>query len=508
MTKAGPNSGHAEIKSVWRATKTELVLVRYRRHRRRVSSRACRTMDLRRRGRRAAPPPAARGARGGNETFLNRKQMMALHHTFTSSPVMAAVRQVLHGELLRGGICVQRDGHEVELTPAFRKHLNTRWAKFAADVVDSFLTFGIAVVAFDEDKDLARQRRRLPGASTEPLLAPLVPPLECVDVAVAPAGRLGYAREYSVYTRSATHHARRDHDARVHVRDKPDAGGNLVSPMSACFDYISFVDCLQELALAAEVTNSRVHVFTQQVRASGTEAASPFAFDTLSREVATDLDTEANVAAAEALSRQLQLTRLLNRLQTTRQSEPALHVVAHVAKMRGEAERVRDGAHAERRRGVELIPQVPIRPALGRRRWLPRAEVGDARGCAVDGDARRAAAHHHLPKVWYAPRPQLPCRRAVQPAAVAVGGAAREHDVGLERIRVQDARRAARRARGRGIAQQVAQQDARPRGRRALDDAPQRGARRARARSCAVGPPARRTGARPSRALRRVPSIV
>ena len=217
----------------------------------------------------------------------------------------------------------QRDGHEVELTPAFRKHLNTRWIKFAADVIDSFLTFGLAVVAFDEDKDLVRQRRRLPGALTGPLLAPLVPPLECIDVAVAPAGRLGYAREYSVYTRSATHHARRDDDARVHVRDKPDAAGNLVSPTSACFDSISFVNCLQELALTAEVTNSRVHVFTQQVRASGTEAASPFAFDALSREVATDLDTEANVAAAEALAHQLQLTRVLNRLQTTRQPEPA-----------------------------------------------------------------------------------------------------------------------------------------------------------------------------------------
>ena len=83
------------------------------------------------------------------------------------------------------------------------------------------------------------------------------------------------------------------------------------------------MNCLQELALAAEVTNSRVHVFTQSVQASGVEAASPFAFDTISREVATDLDTEANVAAAEALAHQLQLTRVLNRLQTTRQPEPA-----------------------------------------------------------------------------------------------------------------------------------------------------------------------------------------
>ena len=78
------------------------------------------------------------------------------------------------------------------------------------------------------------------------------------------------------------------------------------------------MNCLQELALAAEVTNSRMHVFTQQVRASGAEATSPFAFDTLSREVATDLDTEANVAT-EAFAHQLQLTRVLNRLQTTRQ---------------------------------------------------------------------------------------------------------------------------------------------------------------------------------------------
>ena len=343
-------------------------------------------------------PPRSRrrrlpGARGGNETFLNREQMTALHHTFTSSPVMAAVRQVLHGELLRGGICVQRHGHEVELTPAFRKHLNTRWIKFAADVIDSFLTFGLAVVAFDEDKDLVRQRRRLPGALTGPLLAPLVPPLECIDVAVAPAGRLGYAREYSVYTRSATHHARRDHDARVHVRDKPDAGGNLVSPMSACFDYISFVDCLQELALAAEVTNSRVHVFTQQVRASGTEAASPFAFDALSREVATDLDTEANVAAAEALAHQLQLTRVLNRLQTTRQPEPA-----------------RGGGCARRPGPVPRDPRQLLHGAQGQQIVTQGRTAGARRPRAASAPQHRARHGRLRCAGRFAPKLQIRCK--------------------------------------------------------------------------------------------------
>jgi hypothetical protein len=205
-------------------------------------------MDLRRRGRRAAPTPRASATRDGAETSLNYDQMNACNHVYSTSPVIAGVRQVLHGELFRGGICAQRDGCDVELTAAFLNHLNTKWMAFAADVVDSFLKVGFVVVAYDEDQELARQRRRIAGASTEPLLAPLVPPLECVDVCFTPAGRAGYSREYCVYTRSAGQHARRDEEARVFVRSAPDAGGNVVSPTCACFDSISLIDCFQDLA--------------------------------------------------------------------------------------------------------------------------------------------------------------------------------------------------------------------------------------------------------------------
>lgn len=57
--------------------------------------------------------------------------------------------------------------------------------RFAADVVDGFLMYGFAVVAYDEDKELERQRRRITGVSTGPLLAPLVPSIETVDVSFA-----------------------------------------------------------------------------------------------------------------------------------------------------------------------------------------------------------------------------------------------------------------------------------------------------------------------------------
>ena len=88
-------------------------------------------MDLRRRGRRAPPTPRAHGTPNGVETRLNSDQMQAIEHVFATSPVIAGVRQVLHGELFRGGICAQRDGCDIELTPAFLNHLNTKWMQFA-----------------------------------------------------------------------------------------------------------------------------------------------------------------------------------------------------------------------------------------------------------------------------------------------------------------------------------------------------------------------------------------
>ena len=105
----------------------------------RVSHTVC-DMDLRRRGRRAAPTPRSSSTRDGSETSLNYAQMQAIDHIYSSSPVIAGIRQVLHGELFRGGICLQRGGCDVELTQAFLNHLNTRWLQFSTDVVVSRAT--------------------------------------------------------------------------------------------------------------------------------------------------------------------------------------------------------------------------------------------------------------------------------------------------------------------------------------------------------------------------------
>ena len=91
-----------------------------------MKSRDFHRMELRKRGARRAPPPAIRpsAAYQEKEQYVSREQMEALQALYTSSPAIAAVREVLRGELFRGGLCLKRDGKDVKLT---QKLLPTRF---------------------------------------------------------------------------------------------------------------------------------------------------------------------------------------------------------------------------------------------------------------------------------------------------------------------------------------------------------------------------------------------
>jgi hypothetical protein len=111
---------------------------------------------------------------------------------------------------------------------------------------------------------------------------------------------MGYTRHFHVHTNSAVNHACLDEDARVFVSEQPDAAGNVCSPMSKCFDALSFGHCLQELALVAESSNCRLQVVTQQ-RAPATSSEFGL-FDSEARGIQSDLNTEANRSQVTALA--------------------------------------------------------------------------------------------------------------------------------------------------------------------------------------------------------------
>lgn len=176
------------------------------------------------------------------------------------------------------------------------------------------------VVAYEEDDEsaasqtLRKRRKDGDGLSGKPTnFLPLVPPVETVDVAYVQAGRFGYRRQYLVYATAPQQATKQDEEARVIVRQHPDAAGNVCSPLAVIFDAGSFVSALTELALTAEVSNARPRLWTQprkEQKGNGLDASQLF-YDTESRDLAAGRDTEESALQAQNLVLQQQLMRVV-----------------------------------------------------------------------------------------------------------------------------------------------------------------------------------------------------
>ena len=410
-------------------------------------------MSIRSRGRRAAPkrsggapfnigPSIGLASTGRPGEFkLNMNQMEALESLYTASPAITAARSVLRGQLFGGGIVLRRGGKDVTLKPEFQRYLSSKWLSFAGDVLDSLLKWGLCVVAYDEDEELKDRASKVPAvkvAKRDAVLAPLVPPRECIEIAYRQSGRMGYTRKYVVFNMAAPVHATKvDDDARVYIREQPDSVGNVVSPMSKVFELGSFVTALTELALTAEITNARPRMWTQQRKkehGQGIETNQLF-FDSESRAVQSDLDTQGNAEAAKQLAMQSQLVQVINRLQQRKEDDNGFDHVRNSFTGRG----VAAGKHTH----THVPPEVPPRFLL--------------KSCifAAQGVQRPSTCPMHHRKLSASLLPTGPRARAVGGAAAAGARRPRAAPAPLRRAVWRRVRRAERPSLLRSLCQQV-----------------------------------------------------
>lgn len=265
------------------------------------------------------------------EHRLNLQQVWALEHMFESNPAVKAARTVLSGQLLSGGISLRKEGRDVDLTPAFKDHLNEVWIPFAQDVIDCFLKWGIVPVVYEEHEDSLRRaallakRRKLPKAKAgkvvepdeSPIIVPMVPSLGSYEVAFRMGGKQGYKREYLMYSTNPSSGVREDEEARVIVRQHPDVVGNVNSPLASVFELGSFVSALTELAMVAESSRARPRIITQMVKRnqSALDPGNLF-FDSETRAVQSGADLDESAAQARALQLQHHMCSIINKLQT------------------------------------------------------------------------------------------------------------------------------------------------------------------------------------------------
>jgi hypothetical protein len=316
----------------------------------------------------AASPFSAFDSGVAGEVRVNGAQMNSLEFLYNTSPPLQAARAILVGQLLSSGISLTRDGEAVKLKPAFEKHIQRVWMPFARAVVDSLIKWGLVVVSLEEEapppfaafNGSASKKRRLvgepqtdgnaanaerlrgsgalnsqaPPPPTQGTVVPVVPTLMTYEIALTPSGRAGYTREARVFTTAPAHAYVEDVYSHVFFRTVPDAAGNVVSPVSAAFDQVSFVNQLRELALSAEAITATPTLVTQSAprvanASSGAVDASQLFFDSESRAIQQQsADEEASERAAQ-LSLAAHLAGEVNRLRTT--NLPSASAAAPVA---------------------------------------------------------------------------------------------------------------------------------------------------------------------------------
>lgn len=287
------------------------------------------------------------------EIRVRSDQCAAIEQLYNTSPSLQAARAILVGQLLSSGVNLTRSGETVKLRPAFEKHLALHWMPFARTVVDSLLKWGFVVVALEELEtapfaNLKRQRTasavgppqtdgrsdllRGDAASGVGNLVPVVPELGTYEVALTPTGKLGYGRRGRIFTLSPAKAYEEDPEAAVFFRTRPDHVGNVVSPVAAAFDHVSFVNVLRSLALDAEMIRAQPTLVTQSMprmsqSGNGAVEAANLFFDSESRAIHQQSETEeaakqtANLALSAALAAQLNKERTTNHPQQT--SAPA-----------------------------------------------------------------------------------------------------------------------------------------------------------------------------------------
>lgn len=86
-----------------------------------------------------------------NAKRVNMERIDLLHRCFVQSPILQMCRQMIHNQLLNNGIKFsQGDSKMYKMKPEEEDDVEDRWVPFCADVIDSVMVCGFAVVSLNK----------------------------------------------------------------------------------------------------------------------------------------------------------------------------------------------------------------------------------------------------------------------------------------------------------------------------------------------------------------------
>jgi len=248
-----------------------------------------------------------------NRTFVDQSRLRELNWQFHNNATIKAAFSVLHSRLFSGGLQVRYKGEAVKPSSEFTSHIDTVWARFASDVLEQFLVGGFCAITFVEQTDKRTRDRYGP-------LVPHVIPYSKYQLGIdySPADEFQYAPIYNVYPQGQMMNSSGtivDQNAKIFMFRPPTSEGDATSDISACSQFIDFIQNLIECAGTAESLRSRPAVVTQRMKkpdAPGVQSSDMF-YDMESQEIHAQQENSENVAATMALKMQATYAQMLNR---------------------------------------------------------------------------------------------------------------------------------------------------------------------------------------------------
>ena len=272
---------------------------------------------------------------GAHEVHIDSAQIRVLQGLYETHPTLVAAKSVLEARLLSSGLMMKHNGTPVELTPEFRHHIDDHWIRFSKDLISAYLVYGFAVVSYEtEQPECATTRKRhkekknIDGADDSVTRSamqtggrlraahtvPIVVPPDAYRLSFELSGAGGYNRVYRIHRTRANEAMTLDTESVLFIRDPPDAGGNINSPMAAVHSISAFVDSLVDLAVHAECGRVRPTLVTQARKQNTQNGVAPqdMFFDAESRGISREQTDDDNAAAARSLQLQFKLCHILN----------------------------------------------------------------------------------------------------------------------------------------------------------------------------------------------------
>lgn len=285
-------------------------------------------------------PGVIRGHTPGSVTYVNMEQCESLENLFNTNSTLVAAKNVIHSQILSGGITLRRSGATIPLTPEFQRHIDTHWLPFVKTAIDMLLVCGFVVVSYELDDSeeeevhipsLARAVPNRPGEGAFSSNVPAPPQrtaktraesiipnalmLGCFQLTFELTGERNYRRRYNAYNLSSSALPMQEGSVRIYVKDHPDRTGNVNSAVAATAPMCGFANTILDLAVRCEVGRAAPAIVTQARKTSGSGAnANPrdMFFDTESRNLHDQSLLNDDQFANSALRAQLESARTHN----------------------------------------------------------------------------------------------------------------------------------------------------------------------------------------------------